>query len=557
MLEHMRLVCGMFVLGTLCAAWCQPSITSGGVVNNASYFGKGTVGNGIAQGSIFAIFGQGFGPGGVISQATSFPLGNTLAEVSVDIHSGGTLYHALPLYIATGQIGAVLPSATPLGSATVVVNFNGNASQGEPITVVTRNFGIFSSNSMGSGPAAAQNVVVNGTQVTYTVNTPINSAQPGQSVVLWGTGAGPVTGDETQPPVPVDLSAFNATIYVGGIPAKLQYVGRSSCCAGLDQMNIVIPSNTVTGCYVPVVVTGPALGGKTQNTQIPADHAVSNFTTLSISANGGVCTDAGGLSATQLAGYQSGIYMDFGSLAFERAPQRLTSTPIDSVAGGFGTYTPSAFFRTQGIFGLPAPGTCISSPMAANQTTPVDLTRNYSLQAGAALTISGGGSTRQATRNGDGTYNAGLGSATGSPNPLFLNPGQFTVSNGGGGSDVGNFSFLFNMPAPLTWTNSSAAGFQGVSSPTVTWTGGSTGTLAVITSVSYNDNAGFYTVCTANSTAGSFTIPLYAYQGNILLTSAAPSLLSLGAGVLSSFSAVGLDAGLVWALAMNPGVYVQ
>src|SRR5208282_1115842 len=107
MLERMRIVCGM--LGTLVAAWSQPSITSGGVVNNASYFGKGTVGGGIAQGSLFAIFGQGFGPSGVVSTATSFPLKTSLAGVSVDIHSGSAVLSALPLYVATGQIGAILP----------------------------------------------------------------------------------------------------------------------------------------------------------------------------------------------------------------------------------------------------------------------------------------------------------------------------------------------------------------------------------------------------------------------------------------------------------------
>lgn len=67
----------------------------------------------------------------------------------------------------------------------------------------------------------------------------------------------------------------------------------------------------------------------------------------------------------------------------------------------------------------------------------------------------------------------------------------------------------FNMPAPLTWTNSTA-NFEGVTSPTLTWTGGSGGMFAVITSEAYNDGSGFFTVCIADSNAGAFTIPLYA-----------------------------------------------
>ncbi|MGO9897846.1 MAG: hypothetical protein ACLPX8_26980 [Bryobacteraceae bacterium] len=551
----MRFVCGMLALGTLFAAWSQPSITSGGVVNNASYFGKGTVGSGIAQGSLFAIFGQGFGPSGVVPTATSFPVETTLAGVSVDIHSGGAVLSALPLYVATGQIGAILPSATPLGSATVVVNYNGSSSQPEPVTVVTRNFGVFSVNQAGTGPAAAQNAAADG---TLSLNSPVNSVQPGQTVVLWGTGAGPVSGNEAAGPLPGNLSGFNLTVYVGGIPAIVRYVGRSGCCAGVDQINIVVPSASITGCYVPVVVTGPALAGTAQNTQIPADHAVGNFTTLSISANGGACTDASGLNAAQLARFEAGIDMTFGALAFERAPQRLTPATIDSVSGGFGGYSPAAFFRSQGIFGLPAPGTCVSSPMPLSQTAPVDPALNYSLQAGTTLTINGpnGNGMRQATRNADGSYDTGLGSASGTPAPPFLSPGPFTVSNGSGGGDVGSFTALFNMPAPLAWTNSTA-NFQGVTSPTLTWTGGTSGTLAVIASVSYNDDAGFFALCTVDSTTGSFTIPLYAYQGNILLTSAAPGLLSLGTGALSSFSNGALNAGFIWALAMNTGVYVQ
>lgn len=401
MLELMRFACGFLTLGMLFAAWCQPSISSGGVVNNASYFGKGAVGQGIAQGSLFAVFGQGFGPSGVVSTANNFPLGSTLAGVSVEIHSGSSVLSALPVYVTAGQIGAILPSATPVGSANVVVNVEGTASQPEPINVVTRNFGVFSVNQAGSGPAGAQNADANG---SLTLNTVINSAQPGQTVVLWGTGAGPVSGNEAAGPFAGNLSAFNLTVYVGGIPATVLYRGRSGCCAGVDQINIVIPANSITGCYVPVVATGPALAGTAQNTQIPADHAVSNFTTLSISANGGACTDATGLSAAQLAPLEAGTAMAFGALEFERAPNLLMTGAFDSSAGGFGSYSPTAFFRTQGMFALPAPGTCTSTQMAINQTAPVDPAVDYSLNLAASLRVTWGNESWIIPRAADGSY---------------------------------------------------------------------------------------------------------------------------------------------------------
>ncbi len=66
-------------------------------------------------------------------------------------------------------------------------------------------------------------------------------------------------------------------------------------------------------------------------------------------------------------------------------------------------------------------------------------------------------------------------------------------------------------------------------------------------------------MCLADSTAGAFTIPLYAYQGNILLNSAAPSVLSVGAGVLSSFPnpGAGLNVVFIWTVTMNTGVEIQ
>ena len=71
------------------------------------------------------------------------------------------------------------------------------------------------------------------------------------------------------------------------------------------------------------------------------------------------------------------------------------------------------------------------------------------------------------------------------------------------------------------------------------------------------DNFTDRSVCLADSTAGAFTIPLHAYQDNVLLTSAAPSV--VGAGVLSSFPnpGAGLNAAFIWAVSMNTGVYLQ
>ena len=107
MKSHWKLV--LLLASTMHPTMALPAINSGGVVNNASFAGKGMVNSGIAQGSIFAIFGKGLGPVGTPIQVTAFPLQNVLAGTSVTIHAGAATLNAVPLYTSDGQVGAVLP----------------------------------------------------------------------------------------------------------------------------------------------------------------------------------------------------------------------------------------------------------------------------------------------------------------------------------------------------------------------------------------------------------------------------------------------------------------
>ena len=75
-------------------------------------------GGGIAQGSIFAIFGRGLGPSAPVEVA-SFPLGNQLAGVSKNLRQGVTQLSAIPLFVQDSQINAILPSATPLSGVSL------------------------------------------------------------------------------------------------------------------------------------------------------------------------------------------------------------------------------------------------------------------------------------------------------------------------------------------------------------------------------------------------------------------------------------------------------
>ncbi len=106
--------------------------------------------------------------------------------------------------------------------------------------------------------------------------------EPGRcAVCIWGTGVGPVAGDESAGALPGDMPQVPVEVYVGGLPASLTYRGRSGCCSGLDQIGFVIPSGVV-GCNVSV--------------EVKIGTVISNFPSIAIAQSGNVCTDPNSLS---------------------------------------------------------------------------------------------------------------------------------------------------------------------------------------------------------------------------------------------------------------------
>jgi uncharacterized protein (TIGR03437 family) len=208
--------------------------------------------------------------------AASFPLPTTLAGTSIDITVKGTTAHAIMIYTLAGQVAAVLPSKSPVGTGTLTVTYNGKTSAPLPIDVVQSSFGAFTLNQNGSGGA----VIVDGNSQAI---TPLNPAAPNQTVAIWGTGLGPFTGDETQPPAQIDMPDIPVEVYVGTAKANISYRGRTGY-AGVDQINFQIPPGQL-GCSVAVAIR--------------IDNVVSNFTTLAVS-DSGICSDPFGLSASAM-----------------------------------------------------------------------------------------------------------------------------------------------------------------------------------------------------------------------------------------------------------------
>ena len=150
-----------------------------------------------------------------------------------------------------------------MGTGTITVTTSAGTSTAFPIQVVASAFGLLTSNN-GSGPAQGYDANLDPNN-QYTLFGFSAAANPGDILLLWGSGLGPVANDATGVAV-----SGTVTVYIGGIAVKPQYAGRSEF-TGLDQINVQVPSG-LSGCYVSVVVqTG---------------NIVSNFATLPVTASG-------------------------------------------------------------------------------------------------------------------------------------------------------------------------------------------------------------------------------------------------------------------------------
>ena len=246
-----------------------PAITAV-VENAASNIPPGLPNSGIAQGAMFVVKGSNLGPTAVV-QAASFPLLSVLGGASVAVTVGGTTVNAVMYYAQASQVAAILPSGTPVGNGTVSVQYNGQSTSA-PITVVENAIGIFTVNESGNGDAIAF-VNSDGGLIV-----PTHAANPGDVVVFWGTGLGPVNFDEAKPAVDADMPDVPLQVFIGGQKAEILFRGRNSCCSGIDTVYVKIPEG-VDGCAVSVMMQIGTV----------SSIAISNATTIAVAPSGRTC----------------------------------------------------------------------------------------------------------------------------------------------------------------------------------------------------------------------------------------------------------------------------
>jgi uncharacterized protein (TIGR03437 family) len=478
-----------------------PTIAQGGIVNAAN-----NRGGGIARGSFFTIYGSNLGPA-TPQQIYQFPIPDNLGGVTVTIAQGSTTVKAYMFYVSATQINAIMPSYAPLGNVQMAVNYNGTVSTAMAATIVSTAYGIFST-AGGNGPG----IILNYNSVT---DQPLNlasiPAKPGQVEVMWGTGLGPITTPDNQPPPGGNLPVA-VQVTVGGQQASVDYSGRAPGNAAIDQINFHVPANAPTGCSVPV--------------QVNAGGTWSNTVRMAISTDGKHCQDSfspyGNLSSTGgNAGTIALIRLKFNGQSIKTGGA--INAALDLGIGAFVKNSPGGDVAYSPLTNLPPPGACSSTITTADQGTVtsnvfgVDPTIASTLDAGAQLTVTGGaGGASGAMTQSLGSANpyAGLlggilntSSGTTLP-PPFLDGGPFTVS-GPGGNDVGPFTTNIALTPAITWTNPPST-INRASPLTLTWTGGDSTEVVVIGGSSTDQTSKAYGgfTCVAPAGAHSFTVPV-------------------------------------------------
>jgi len=221
-----------------------PAISSGGVVSAAASATQLAV-----AGSVASVFGSNFTDSTV--GATTLPLPTALAGVTVLIND-----LAVPLFgVSSQQINLQVPwYLQGQSQVTVTIVANGVVSSPVKISLAPYSPALFSTNAQGNGQgvvAIGNTGMIAAPQGMFPGSRPVNR---GESVVVYGTGLGPVAAQPFTGTVP--------TATIGGVAAKVSFSGLAPTLVGVYQVNIVVPADTPVSDAAPLVLS---IGGVDPN----------------------------------------------------------------------------------------------------------------------------------------------------------------------------------------------------------------------------------------------------------------------------------------------------
>ena len=258
--SSIRLLTPVAVVST--APTAVPQIGSGGVLSLSAFGGFSSV----APGSWIEIHGSNLAIHTRPWNSADFHASQ--APTSLDgtsVTIGGQ--PAFISYISPNQINAEIPSGAALGSQEVRVINGGVASSPQSIMVNQVQPGLLAPSSLMLGNKQyTEAVFADGTTLALPAGTAAAAiqgslqgatarpARPGETMVLYGVGFGPVTPDDGAGDVVQhdNTLVLPFQVFFGGTPAQVSYSGLAPGTVGLYQFNVVVPDTAPSGDAVPL-----------------------------------------------------------------------------------------------------------------------------------------------------------------------------------------------------------------------------------------------------------------------------------------------------------------
>jgi minor extracellular serine protease Vpr len=246
--QYTASVSGLSALTFNETAIAQPTIGAGGVVNAASF----ALGQGIAPGSLVAVFGTGLA--GVSSAASYTPLPISMPQSSVGLptsvgfDAAGVSVPAPLLYVSPGQVNIQVPW-----------ELNGQTSAQMKVNIEPMNGALFTVPVAAYSPACftSNGIVIAQNYPGFSLVTPGNPAVPGQYVILYCNGLGPVNKTPASGAPAPDATSTTTTqpvVTIGGESATVAFSGLTPGLVGVYQLNVQVPADAASGS-LPLVLS--------------------------------------------------------------------------------------------------------------------------------------------------------------------------------------------------------------------------------------------------------------------------------------------------------------
>ncbi len=223
----MKTLTALALAGLLGITGASRSFAQMSIVNGASF----DPAQPIAPGSFASIFGQNLCPQTMAGNwVAPGQLPTALGGCSVAVNGAS----AMMQYVSPGQINFIMPPNVGSGQATVMVD-NGSQTMTGNAMAGSAGPGMFALNGMGMGEGA----MLNGTMWQMGPFSTSTNGQP-TYVAMYVTGLDPST---------------KPTVTIGGMQVDVMWSGNAPGFAGLQQINLTLPSGMAGVGRTPVTVT--------------------------------------------------------------------------------------------------------------------------------------------------------------------------------------------------------------------------------------------------------------------------------------------------------------